>query len=206
MELTELKTLLSENKDSDEYKSLIKEIFGGSESEAKYEEAGIRKFFKEDETGKKLYTSILDSETDIRINKWKENNLNKLVADEVKKLNPDKSPIELELEQLKADLAKEKSEKIKKEQLNYAITNFDYKLPSEILEKFIGENDEQTKNNLTSFGEALKGVVTGEFKDFYKSTGKNPSIVKDKDDKMPTTTDVRHMSSEDFIKYGDKVK
>lgn len=209
MELTELKTLLSKNKDSDEYKSLIKKVFGGSESEAKYEETSVRKFLSENEAGKKILKSFTDSYYDKGRNDYEKNELPKKL-DELK--NPKKTEQELRLEALERKLAEKEAEAEAEKQavkkanlLNYALTNTEYKLPSEILEKFIGEDEEKTKANLTVLGETLKGVVTAEFSDFYKNTGKNPEILKKKKEEAKPT-DVRHMSSEDFIKYGDKIK
>lgn len=120
------------------------------------------------------FKSFMDSEKDKYSSKaletWKGNNLNKLIDEEIKKRYPEKSEKDLELENLKNEIEQMKTEKLKEQLTNKAlkIAN-EKKLPTEIIEFMLGDNEETTVKNIekfeTIFNESLQNLVKEKVKD-----------------------------------------
>ena len=123
--------------------------------------------------------SELDSEKDkhhsTALETWKANNLEGLVEAEVKKLNPDKSPAELELEKLRKQF--EDSEKARTREIlkNKALEVASEKgLPKGVLDFFIADNEENTLANLTTLETEVQAAIQAGVDAKFKANGRNP--------------------------------
>jgi len=151
MDLQEIKTYIESNKDNAEVKSYI----GGFITSDR-----VDTFLNTDD-GKKLLQPKLDSYHGKGLETWKTNNLSKLVDEEVKKKFPTKDPNELALENMKAEMEKMKTESSRKDlKTNAMKTLSDKKLPTDLVDYFIGADEVTTNANLTKFETILNASVT----------------------------------------------
>lgn len=123
--------------------------------------------------------SELDSEKDkhhgTALETWKANNLNTLVEDELKKRNPDKSPAELELEKLRKQFEDSENARNREALKNKALEVASEKgLPKGVLDFFIGDNEENTLANLTTFEQEIKTAIQAGVDAKFKLNGRNP--------------------------------
>lgn len=125
--------------------------------------------------------SELDSEKDKHHNTaletWKTNNLESLVEAEVKKLNPDKSPAEIELEKLRKQF--EDSEKARNRETlkNKALEVASEKgLPKGVLDFFIADDEEGTLANLTALEMELATAIQAGVDAKFKENGRTPGF------------------------------
>lgn len=118
--------------------------------------------------------SVFDAEKDKHHSKaldtWKTNNLDTLVDAEVAKRNPAKSPVEIQLEALQKKY--DDSEKAGKREklMNKAIVQANDKgWPVELLDYFVGDDEEITTTNLAKleevYAKSVQASVEGKFKE-----------------------------------------
>lgn len=135
--------------------------------------------------------SVIDAEKDRHHSKaldtWKANNLDTLVDAEVKKLNPDKSPAEIELEKLKKQFEDSEKARNREKQMNQAIkTATDKGLPIDLLDYFVSDDEEKTTANLSKleevYNKAVQASVDGKFKESGRDVNSggsgSPSTIK----------------------------
>lgn len=96
MNLAEIKAWLEANKSDSEVSAYLGELSTPTVE-------GVEGFLDTPE-GKKVLQPRLDSNFTKGLNSWKEKNLDKLVDEEVKKRNPDKTPEQLEIEKLRKQI------------------------------------------------------------------------------------------------------
>lgn len=114
--------------------------------------------FKEKVTKDKEFKSFVDSLKDNHFNTaletWKTNNLQKIVDDAVSKANPEETAEQKKIRELTERIDKAEKEKAYESLRNkaYKIAT-DKKLPSDIVEFFIGQDEEATIKNLESFND-----------------------------------------------------
>ena len=119
---------------------------------------------------KGYYQSALDSGIGKGVASFKEKTLPGIIAEEVKKAgNKNKTPEQLELEQLKADMETMKAEKIKAERATkYTKVLADKKINGDLLNFILSNDDETTDKNIeilsnlinTNVTEMVKGKLT----------------------------------------------
>ena len=110
------------------------------------------------------FKSFMDSEKDKHLTKgietFKTNNLGALVDAEVKKKFPTKDPNELAMENMKAEMEKMKTESSRKDLKTNALKMLsDKKLPTDLVDYFIGADEASTTDNLTKFEGILNSSV-----------------------------------------------
>lgn len=111
------------------------------------------------------FKSFMDSEKDKHLTKgletFKNNNLAALVDAEVKKKFPTKDPNEIAMENMKAEMEKMKAESARKDLKTNALKILsDKKLPTDLVDYFIGVDETSTTDNLTKFETILNASVT----------------------------------------------
>jgi hypothetical protein len=138
----EVKAYFDTNKDNEDVKGYI----GGLVTPDRVNS------FLESEDGKKLLQPKLDSYHTKGLKTWQDKNLNSLVDAEVKKRFPDADPRDVELKKLQAQLDQMQKETLHKDLTNKALkTATEKKLPSDLIDYFIGADEETTNKNLEKF-------------------------------------------------------
>lgn len=162
MNIEEIKQFLEQNKENEEVKAFVGELSAVSADKVKG--------FLETEEGKKLLQPRLDQHFTKSLDTWKENNLEKIVEEEVSKRNPSKTPEQLEVEKLRKEIEAEKAARNRETLVNKALKAADEKkLPKDVIDFFIGDNEDSTFENLgkleESFNAAVQAAVDVKFKE-----------------------------------------
>lgn len=197
MDLNEIKKYLEENKDKEEVKAFV---------------AGLNPITLDRlqalVTNDKDFISWLDSEKDKHLNKglesWKSNNLETLLDAEIKKRFPEKDSKDIELEKIKAELAKMQAEKVKEELTNKAIKLAnEKKLPLELVDFVVGGDEQTTTANLEKINEVFSKYLQTEVENRLKSNTYTPP------DGKPKTTftleQIKAMTPEEYAKHKDEI-
>lgn len=165
MNLEEVKKFLSDNKDQDDVKAYLGELSAVSSDKVKG--------FLDTKEGKQLLQPRLDTYFNQGLNTWKSNNLDALIDEEVKKRNPDKTPEQLRIEELEKKIEKAENDRIRGELVNKAFKVADEKsLPKDVIDFFIGENEESTLKNLSKFEESYTQALQKAVDERFKSGGR----------------------------------
>lgn len=151
----------------------VDEILATSELATKF--SGLDTFKQKMNTDKE-FKSYIDSLKDQHLSKgletWKSNNLESLVNEKIKELYPEEDPKDNELKKLKQEMENMKKETLKKELTNKALKIATEKgLPTELVDYFIGQDEESTNKNL----ETLEKVFTGKLETTVKERLKDNS-------------------------------
>ena len=169
MNIEEIRAFLETNKDQPEVQSFVGELSAVSTEKVQG--------FLQTEEGKKVLQPELDRYHAKGLESWKKNNLDKLVADKVKELNPDKTPEQLELEQLRREIEQDKQERLKLELTNKAISvasEKGLKLDNKILDRLIADDEENTLANLEALDAFAKAQYQAGVENVYKNGGREP--------------------------------
>jgi len=150
--------------------------------------------FLDGEDGKKLLQPKLDTYSAKGLESWKLNNLDKLYEERFTKENPKADPRDVEINKVKAQIEAMKTEGTKKDLTNKALKIAqEKKLPIELVDFFVGADDETTIKNLKSledvFASHVEAVVTERLKGGYKptkGTGTDVSYTMEQISKMTT--------------------
>jgi hypothetical protein len=166
MTLEELKQFIEANKDNKEVQDYLRGLFPLTPE-------GVTAFLAT-EDGKKLLQPKLDAHFTKGLETWKSNNLTTLLDEEIKKKFPGETEEQKRLRKLEEELALERQARVKSELVNKATTLATQKgLPVEIISYFVGQDEEETTNNLTAlenhWQQALEKAVEAKFKDSGRS-------------------------------------
>lgn len=132
--------------------------------------------FIETEEGRKIIQPILDKTVSKGIDTWKSNHLSELIEEEVAKRNPEETPEQKQLRELKtqmSQLQKEKSIESMKS-LGLQICN-EKNLPSSMVNFFVADTPEQTRNNINLLEIEFKSAVEKAVEGRLKTTAHTPS-------------------------------
>jgi hypothetical protein len=166
MKLEDIKKFLSDNKEQDEVKAYLGELSAVSSDKVKG--------FLETEEGKKLIQPKLDSHFTKGLETWKQNNLQKIIDDEVTKRNPSKTPEQIELEKLRQEIENERKARNREALVNKALKVAKEKnLPDGIIDFFIADDEESTLTNLSKLEEDYSKAVQTAVEAKFKESGRN---------------------------------
>ena len=131
----------------------------------------FKKLIEEDTDIKATHFSLIDSARSKGIESWKTNNLQKLVDEEVAKRNPKETEEQKQLRELREQFANLEKDKTKSSLLNTALKLAQEKqIPTDFIDKFVGNDEDETKQNIERFAKVFQDAVTastqGKFKDF----------------------------------------
>lgn len=198
MNLEEIKNYLNENKEDEEVQALLKEFNSINQDD-------IKDFLDTDD-GQKLLQPRLDSYFTKGLNTWKENNLDKLVAEKLKEINPEQTPEQIELQQMKAELEEMKNAKIRESLKNTALTQATEKnIPTSLVDYLLGTDEETTTANLETFEEAMKQYVDKQVKQRISDSSYEPPA-DDESGKAFTKEQIASMSPEEINKNWNEIK
>ena len=198
--LDSIKTFMETNKDSEEVKSYI----GGFVTPDR-----VNSFLESDE-GKKLLQPKLDDYARKAVNshdeKFRANELPKLVEEEYKKEHPDEDPKDTEIANLKAQFEKMQADIVHKDLVNKAHGQLDKnKAKCRWLDRFIGKDEKETKRNLDDFikgyAEDVNAGVATRLKGGYQppKAGKAPNLAY-------TVDQIKGMSPQEINEHWDDVQ
>lgn len=149
MNLEEIKQWLEANKNEESVQSFL----SGLKQLSKEDVEG----FLEKEEGKRVLQPKLDQYFTKGLDTWKTNNLQALIDEKMKEMNPAKSPQDIELEKIRKQLADMEREKQRESLKNKALTVVTEKgLPTTAIDFFLGEDEETTLQNLEKYENELK--------------------------------------------------
>lgn len=165
MTYEEFKQYLENNKDNADVQSAIDEFKTVSQED-------VRSYLETDE-GKKLLQPRLDSYHSKSLETWKKNNLDSLVEEEVGKRNPQETEEQKRIRKLEEDIAnrdkKEQRQVLENKALKLAQ---DKTLPTDLINFFIGEDEDTTISNIDTFKEKFDAAVKAQVDSRFKQNGR----------------------------------
>jgi hypothetical protein len=201
--LKEVKLFLESNKDNAEVQAFIQEL-----NPLTIER--VQAYLNNDEQGKKWHQSTTDAKITKAIETYKEKTLPNLIQQEREKiqqeLNPKETPEQKEVRQLR-----ERQQAIEKELKRTAILNFatkeavNRKLPVELIEKILGEDEDATIKNIDFLENVYKKAIQNEVAEIFKSTGIKPHQTQQNQGGFYTREQLKSMSQEEIMANLDKV-
>lgn len=127
--------------------------------------------------GKQLIQPKLDSYFSKGLDTWKNNNLQKLIDEEVSRRNPAETPEQKAIRELQQQMAQANAEKVKAEQiaLGQALAS-EKGLPTALVPYFIGETESDTRNNLNFLELEYKSTLEKQVESRLKNSGTTPNV------------------------------
>lgn len=154
------------NKDSEDVKNFKSSIVNVD---------NVKNFLENNEEGKKYINSYADTRVSKGIETFKQNNLEKLINDEIAKRNPSTDPKDQALADLQKEMEKMKAESARKDLANKALkVAQEKKIPSDLVNYFVGADEETTKNNLEVLSKALEAYSQKAKDEILKSGSYTP--------------------------------
>ena len=173
--LEELKQFLEDNKEDKEAQEYL---------EGLYLVPKKVKAFLETDAGKKLIQPALDSYFTKGLETWKEKTMPSLIEEEIKKKFPDETEEQKRLRKLEEELAKERQARTKSELINKATQLATQKgLPVEVVHYFVGQDEDETVNNLTALENIWQANIEKVVSEKFKENGRGVDPSKKDDPK-----------------------
>lgn len=164
--LDEVKKFLEENKENEEVKAFVGELSVVSADK-------VEGFLETDE-GKRLIQPRLDSHFTKGLETWKANNLDALVDAKVKELYPEETEEQKRIRKLEKELEDQKTAAQREKLLNKAVSYASEKqLPADVVEFFIGEDEESTMKNLGAFEEKYNAALQKAIESKFQENGRD---------------------------------
>ena len=186
MDLQEVKTYLETNSQD----AAVVEYL----SELKKPTAEVVNSYLDSQEGVKLLQPRLDSHFSKGLQTWKDNNLSKLIDEEVAKRNPGETPEQKEIRELKAQLEQDKAERLKEKLTNVAMKKADeLGLPLDLVQHFIGADEDSTNSNLENFNSAFQTAIKAQVDSKFKQNGRD---VKNYGDDKQKTSSIADLANE----------
>lgn len=159
------------------------------------------------EEGKKLLQPKMDSYFSKGLDTWKNNNLQKLIDEEVARRNPAETPEQKAMRELQQKMAKIEGEKVRAEQiaLGQAIAT-EKGLPASLVPYFIGDNESDTRNKLNFLEMEYKSTLEKQVEARLKNTNTIPKVDvrNDGGNANPTANDFMKMSYSERVELYNK--
>lgn len=191
MNLEEIKAYLESNKDQDDVKAFLGELSAVSPEKVKG--------YLQTEDGRRLIQPELDRYHAKSLESWKQNNLESIVEEELRKRNPEKSPAELEVEKLRKEIEDERKARTRASLKNKALEVASEKgLPKEVLDFFVADDEETTMANLSTFEEAVKSAIQAGVDARFKQSGRE--VTKGKTGNVGQVIDIEKLAQEANIR------
>ena len=171
--IEELKKMLDQCKEDPKVGEVLKEYVPEDLVKAKAEE--LFPSLVETEVGKKTLQPILDRHATKAIDTWKNNHLQTLLEEELEKRNPAETPEQKQLRELQSQMTKLQKEKTLESMKSLGLQIANEKgLPSSMVNFFVGESPEQTRNNLNLLEIEFKSSVEKAVEERLKASSRTP--------------------------------
>ncbi|KMN54707.1 MULTISPECIES: DUF4355 domain-containing protein [Bacillus] len=164
--LEDVKKFLEENKENEDVKSYLNELSAVSADKVNG--------FLDTEEGKRLIQPRLDSHFTKGLDTWKANNLDALIDAKVKELYPEETEEQKRIRKLEKELEDQKTAAQREKLLNKAVSYASEKqLPADVVEFFIGEDEESTMKNLGAFEEKYNAALQKAIESKFQENGRD---------------------------------
>ena len=147
--------------------------------------------------GQKFMQPKLDKYFNKGLETWKQNNLEKLIDEEIGKRYPEETPEMRKIKELEQKLAEKEREAVRKELTIKAQQLASEKgLPADLASYFIADNEDLTVENIEKFDLAYKSALDNAV--IERTKGTTPKMTASQ---SPKQKDVKHMSFSEFAAY-----
>lgn len=189
MNIEEIKSFFEEHKDDKEVKDYLNGLKTVSVDDVKG--------FLDTEEGKRFIQPELDRYHSKGLESWKEKNLENLIEQEVQKRNPEQSEEQKRISALEKELEKRdaeaKREKLRSNALGKAQ---ELNLPTSLVDRFLGDSDEDTEQNLKSLKETFDKYVQEGVESKFKSSGRDVKESQNQDLDSSNVKSIEEMAKE----------
>jgi hypothetical protein len=165
MDINEVRQFIESNKGNQDVQSFIRGF---------YSTDGVTAFL-DSEDGKKILQPRLDQHFSKSLDTWKQNNLSKIIEDEISKKYPAETEEQKRLKKLETELMEERSARVRADLRNKTVTVLnEKKLPLELLDFVTGENEEVTNKRVEALEKVFKKTVDSLAEERFKNGGRAP--------------------------------
>lgn len=165
MNLEEIKKFLEENKEDAEVQAFLKELSRPTEESVKE--------FLDSYQGKKVLQPYLDRHFTKSLETWKQNNLEKLIDEEIKKRFPEKTPEQIEIEKLQRQIQDLEKQRQREALVNKALKVAKEKdLPTDLIDFFVADDEDTTMKNLERYEQSYRAYAQKEIEAKFKEYGR----------------------------------
>ncbi|MFO8339184.1 DUF4355 domain-containing protein [Staphylococcus aureus] len=189
MNIEEVKSFFEEHKDDKEVKDYLKGLKTVSVDDVKG--------FLDTEEGKRFIQPELDRYHSKGLESWKEKNIEDLIEQEVRKRNPEQSEEQKRISALEQELEKRdaeaKREKLRSNALGKAQ---ELNLPTSLVDRFLGDSDEDTEQNLKALKETFDKYVQKGVESKFKSSGRDVKESRNQDLDPSNVKSIEEMAKE----------
>lgn len=189
MNIEEVKSFFEEHKDDKEVKDYLNGLKTVSVDDVKG--------FLDTEEGKRYIQPELDRYHSKGLESWKEKNLENLIEQEVQKRNPEQSEEQKRISALEKELEKRdaeaKREKLRSNALGKAQ---ELNLPTSLVDRFLGDSDEDTEQNLKALKETFDNYVKEGVESKFKSSGRDVKESQNQDLDSSNVKSIEEMAKE----------
>lgn len=189
MNIEEVKSFFEEHKDDKEVKDYLNGLKTVSVDDVKG--------FLDTEEGKRFIQPELDRYHSKGLESWKEKNLEDLIEQEVRKRNPEQSEEQKRISALEQELEKRdaeaKREKLRSNALGKAR---ELNLPTSLVDRFLGDSDEDTEQNLKALKETFDKYVQKGVESKFKSSGRDVKESRNQDLDPSNVKSIEEMAKE----------
>lgn len=199
MNLEDVKKFFEKNKDNEEVKAYLEGLKKVSVQE-------VQQMLAENDELKRWFDSEKDRHFTKGLETFKQKTMPKLIEEEISKRFPEADPKDVKLKELEAKIQQMEQEKQRELLKNKALTlATEKKLPIQLIDFLIGQDEETTLQNLTTFEEVWTSHLQTLVDEKLKSTGVQP---KETSVKTPTFTreQIQSMTPEQIQKNWDLIK
>ena len=184
---------LAQNGEDEKLEAKIQELSKPSKDE-------VKNYLDTDE-GKQLVQPMMDQYFSKGLESWKQNNLDSIVEEEVKKRFPEESEEQKRLRQLEQKLEQEQKERQREAMKNKALNKATEKgLPVDIIDHFVGPDEDTTLANLDKFEETFTQALNSKIEEKFKQGGREDV----KGGGEPPPSDYSKMSPEEYFAAREK--
>lgn len=189
MNVEEIKNYFEEHKDDKEVKDYLNGLKTVSVDDVKG--------FLDTEEGKRFIQPELDRYHTKGLESWKEKNLESLIEKEVQKRNPEQSEEQKRISALEKELEKRDAEAKREKLRSYALGKAqELNIPSSLVDRFLGDTDEDTEENLKALKETFDKYVQEGVDSKFKTSGRDVRDPQDNNQSPSNVKSIEEMAQE----------
>ena len=195
--IQEIKDYIESNSNSEDVKGYVTSLTNLD---------GVKNFLETNEDGKKYLGSYSDSRVTKGIETFKQNNLNKLVQEEMKKLNPTLDERDLKYQALERKFEESDKARTKETLTNKAMKIANEKhLPQDLVSYFLGSDETSMNDNLNTLEKSL-GAYSQKVRDNILKEGSHVPSNNDTTSNLGTITQAEYDQNKNDLDWYAKNK